>query len=43
MVTYTSGTTGEPKGIAFDFRTRNGFISAGLQMGWRSVYLACLL
>ncbi|MFE0578420.1 class I adenylate-forming enzyme family protein [Streptomyces sp. NPDC058874] len=42
VVTYTSGTTGEPKGIAFDFRTRNGFISAGLQMGWRSVYLACL-
>ncbi len=42
VVTYTSGTTGEPKGIAFDFRARNGFISAGLQMGWRSVYLACL-
>nr|BEK63504.1 AMP-binding protein [Kitasatospora purpeofusca] len=42
VVTYTSGTTGEPKGIAFDFRTRNGFISAGLQMRWRSVYLACL-
>lgn len=42
VVTYTSGTTGEPKGIAFDFRTRNGFISAGLRMRWRSVYLACL-
>ncbi|MFD5560707.1 class I adenylate-forming enzyme family protein [Kitasatospora griseola] len=42
VVTYTSGTTGEPKGIAFDFRARNGFISAGLQMRWRSVYLACL-
>ncbi|MCX4657993.1 AMP-binding protein [Streptomyces uncialis] len=42
VVTYTSGTTGEPKGIAVDFRTRNGFISAGLQMGWRSVYLATL-
>ncbi|MFB6887797.1 class I adenylate-forming enzyme family protein [Kitasatospora sp. NPDC056327] len=42
VVTYTSGTTGEPKGIAFDFRARNGFISAGLRMGWRSVYLGCL-
>ncbi|MEU0987288.1 AMP-binding protein [Streptomyces sp. NPDC005953] len=42
VVTYTSGTTGKPKGIAVDFQTRNGFISAGLQMGWRSVYLATL-
>ncbi|MEV3870678.1 AMP-binding protein [Streptomyces sp. NPDC049906] len=42
VVTYTSGTTGQPKGIAVDFRARNGFISAGLQMRWRSVYLATL-
>ncbi|AZK97908.1 MULTISPECIES: class I adenylate-forming enzyme family protein [Streptomyces] len=42
VVTYTSGTTGEPKGIAVDFRTRNRFISAGLQMGWRSVYLSTM-
>ncbi|WEH32258.1 AMP-binding protein [Streptomyces sp. AM 4-1-1] len=42
VVTYTSGTTGKPKGIAVDFRTRNGFIAAGLRMGWRAVYLATL-
>ncbi|MFI9274419.1 class I adenylate-forming enzyme family protein [Kitasatospora sp. NPDC052896] len=42
VVTYTSGTTGQPKGIAVDFRTRNGFIVAGLRMKWRSVYLATL-
>ncbi|MEU9078634.1 class I adenylate-forming enzyme family protein [Kitasatospora sp. NPDC004745] len=42
VITYTSGTTGRPKGIAVDFRTRNGFITAGLQMAWRAVYLATL-
>ncbi|MFJ1706345.1 class I adenylate-forming enzyme family protein [Kitasatospora sp. NPDC088346] len=42
VTTYTSGTTGRPKGIAVDFRTRNGFIAAGLQMAWRAVYLATL-
>jgi fatty-acyl-CoA synthase len=42
VMTYTSGTTGRPKGIAVNFRTRNGFIAAGLQMRWQSVYLATL-
>ncbi|MFI9503674.1 AMP-binding protein [Nocardia sp. NPDC052566] len=42
VVTYTSGTTGKPKGIAVDFRARRGFITAGLQMAWRATYLATL-
>ncbi|MEZ0090846.1 AMP-binding protein [Streptacidiphilus sp. EB129] len=42
VVSYTSGTTGRPKGVAVDFRTRNRFIAAGLQMAWRAVYLATL-
>ncbi|MER8187278.1 AMP-binding protein [Kitasatospora sp. NPDC094015] len=42
VISCTSGTTGRPKGIAVDFRTRNGFITAGLQMAWRAVYLATL-
>lgn len=42
VVSYTSGTTGAPKGIAVDFRTRAGFIAAGLQMAWRAAYLATL-
>jgi fatty-acyl-CoA synthase len=42
VVTYTSGTTGRPKGIAVDFRTRNGYITAGLTMAWRGAYLATL-
>ncbi|MEV5986263.1 AMP-binding protein [Streptomyces sp. NPDC052051] len=42
VVTYTSGTTGRPKGIAVDFRTRGWFISAGLKTGYRAAYLATL-
>ncbi|WP_329101062.1 AMP-binding protein [Micromonospora sp. NBC_01699] len=42
VVTYTSGTTGRPKGIAVSFRTRRGFITGGLQNAWRATYLATL-
>lgn len=42
VVTYTSGTTGRPKGIAVDFRTRGWFIAAGLKTGYRATYLATL-
>ncbi|MFE7767214.1 AMP-binding protein [Streptomyces sp. NPDC057438] len=42
VVTYTSGTTGRPKGIAVDFRARNTYITAGLTMAWRAAYLATL-
>ena len=42
VVTYTSGTTGKPKGIAVSFRTRRGFITGGLQQAWRAIYLATL-
>ncbi|MFD5552588.1 class I adenylate-forming enzyme family protein [Streptomyces sp. NPDC127068] len=42
VVTYTSGTTGKPKGIVVSFGTRRGFITGGLQQAWRAVYLATL-
>ncbi|WBB80362.1 AMP-binding protein [Micromonospora sp. WMMD882] len=42
VVTYTSGTTGRPKGIVLSFRTRRGFITGGLQQADRATYLATL-